>query len=323
MAIATNDSTPPTVLVTGGCGFIGTWVIRELRARGLSIVTYDTGTPPVRWRRILGSGFTSIPFVQGSLLDRTLLRRTIELQGVSHVIHLAALLTPACQQDPWEGAQVNLMGTLALFEEARRKPGRIQGFAYASSVAVYGGEPDHSTAGSPIPENQPETFYGAFKKATELMAHQYWRHHQVASIGIRPQVAYGPEREVGLTAGPSLAARAAADGGSYTIPYTGRIGYDYVEDVARAFVRGALETPSGANVVDLESSVASVEDIVTALTAVVPESRGKITIQGPSLPAYPPPIPHPISTLFPNWQSTSLSEGIRRTVEFYRKPTTN
>jgi nucleoside-diphosphate-sugar epimerase len=312
----------PTILVTGGCGFIGTWVLRELQSRSISSVVLDAGSAPERWNRILGAAASKIPLVQGSLLDRELVRHIFDEHQITHVIHLAALLTPACQRDPWEGCQVNVLGTVSLFEEARRCADRIRGFAYASSVAVYGDEPDH--AGNPanaLRENRPETFYGAFKKAAEGIAYQYWKHHQIHSVGIRPQVAYGPERDQGMTAGPSLAARAAASGQPYTIPYRGRIGYDYAEDVARSFVRAALETPPGAHVVDLESTEASVEEIVAAIEAAEPRSQSKIQIQGTALPAFPPPIPCPISTLFPDWKTTPLIEGIQRTVDFYRDTT--
>lgn len=306
-----------TVLVTGGCGFIGTWVVRELLARGLRVVVLDAGERPARWSRVIGTGSASVSLVQGSLLDRELLARVFAEYQVTQVIHLAALLTPACQSDPWEGCRVNVLGTVALLEQIRLSPIRIQGFSYASSVAVFGDEPDHSV-GVTAGKSQPLTFYGVFKKSVELIAAQYWREFQIASVGIRPQVAYGPEREVGLTAGPSLAARAAARGESYCISYTGRIGYDYVEDVARAFVRGALETPPGAPVVDLAGEVGDVTQIIAAIVAVVPDAAPRLSVSGPSIPAHLPPSPRPIATLYPDWKTTSLAEGIRRTVEFYR-----
>ena len=145
------------------------------------------------------------PLVCGSLLNRELLAHVFAAHHVTHVIHLAALLTPACQADPWEGCRVNVLGSVALLEQVRASAIRIQGFSYASSVAVFGDEPDHAS-GTADGVSEPPTFYGAFKKSAELIADQYWRYFQLASVGIRPQVAYGPERDVGLPAGPSLAA---------------------------------------------------------------------------------------------------------------------
>jgi UDP-glucose 4-epimerase len=306
------------VLVTGGGGFIGTWVLRELLNRGLRPVVLDTRQDEERWRRVLGAGITQIAFVSGGLLDRELLRRTADQHDVSRFIHLAALLTPACQQDPFAGCQVNVLGSVALFELARARASQLQGFSYASSYAVYGPEADDTGLGLTSADNRPPSFYGAFKMAVDLIAEQYWRHFGVASVGIRPHVVYGPERTVGLTAGPSQAARAAALGQAYTINYTGRVSYDYVEDVARAFVLAALDTPDGSVVVDLPGQSATTEEFVTVIDRVVPGSGARLTIDGPAIPSNIPPKPRYISQVFANWRATSLEDGVRATIEFYR-----
>ena len=310
-----------SVLVTGGGGFIGTWVLRELLSRGLRPVVFDVQKNDERWQRILGSDAANVAFVAGSLLDRGLLQRTADEQRVSHIIHLAALLTPNCQQDPYAGCEVNVLGSVALFELARACAGQIKGISYASSYAVYGPEADDNSLGLTAADNRPPSFYGAFKMAVDSIAEQYWRHFGIASVGIRPHVAYGPERTVGLTAGPSQACRAATLGESYSINYTGRVGYDYVEDVARAFVQSALETPRGATVVGLPSQLATTEEFVSVIDRVVPGAGSRITVDGPSIPSNIPPKPHYISELFPDWRATTLEEGVRMTVEFYRKQT--
>ena len=308
-----------TVLVTGGGGFIGTWVLRDLLSRGLIPVVFDVQKNNERWQRILGSDADRVCFVSGNLLDRPLLSSVAAEHQVTRVIHLAALLTPQCQQDPYGGCEVNVMGSVALFELIRNSGGRIRGISYASSYAVYGPEADDESLGLKASDNRPPSFYGAFKLAVDLIAEQYWRHFGIASVGIRPHVAYGPERTVGLTAGPSQAARAAALGQSYSINYRGRVGYDYVEDVALAFVRSALETPQGWAVVDLPSQLATTEEFVQIIDQVVPGSGAKIAIDGPTIPSNIPPKPRFISTLFPDWRPSSLEVGVRRTVEFYRK----
>lgn len=296
-----------TVLVTGGCGFIGSWVLRELLERGVRPVVIDTEPSPSRWDRLLGEDKQHIILTDASLLDRDQVRQVIEAHQVTHLIHLAALLTPACQQNPWIGGQVNVLGSLAVFDAARLS-GRIKAISYASSYAVYGPQEADST----------ESFYGAFKRSVDLIARQYWRHHGIASVAVRPHVVYGPERTIGLTAGPSLACRAAALGEPFTINYTGTIGYDYVQDVAQAFVRAAFEPPAGAVIVDLPSEPASTQRFVDLIEAAAPEARGTIRIDGPAIPTNVPPQPNYIQSLYPDWQPTPLAEGIARTISYYR-----
>ncbi|MFM8251564.1 MAG: NAD-dependent epimerase/dehydratase family protein [Planctomycetota bacterium] len=312
----------PTVLVTGGGGFIGTWVLRLLLERQHTVVALDRRFHADRAARILGPLATQVVSYEVDLTDRQQLLSICQQHRVTHLIHLAALLTPACQQDPWTGAQVNIMGSLALFEAARQLREPLQGFSYASSYAVYGPEvgddPAVSSAVNSSSINRPPSFYGAFKLAVDLIAEQYWRHFQIASVGIRPHVVYGPERDQGLTAGPSLATRAAVEGRPYAIGYRGRVAYDYVEDVALAFVRGALETPRRSLVVDLPGELATCEEFAAAIHAEVPGSADLISVAGDEIPANIPPTPNYIHHLFPDWRVTSLREGVRRTADFYR-----
>jgi nucleoside-diphosphate-sugar epimerase len=96
------------------------------------------------------------------------------------------------------------------------------------------------------------------------------------------------------------------------------VGYDYVEDVARAFVRAALETPPGASVVDLPGERASPEEFIAAIDAAAPGSGATLAVDGPAIASNVPTQPNFISTLFPDWEATPLAEGVRRTVNFYR-----
>lgn len=302
------------VLVTGASGFIGTWVLRELLQQGAQVVALDRHQATERWKRVLQASAEQVCFSNVSLTDRDALANLIQQHRVSHVIHLAALLTPDCQQDPFRGCQVNVLGSTAVFDAARVSGG-IQAICYASSYAVYS---DHPSSSSTAATQPPPMFYGAFKQAVDLIAEQYWRHFQLRSLAIRPHVVYGPERELGLTAGPSLACRAAVRGEPYTIGYTGRVGYDYVEDVAHAFVRGVLECPAGATIVDLPSEPATTEEFAHIITQLEPQAVGKIAICGPAIPPNIPPQSRPLAGVLSNWEATPLRSGILKTLEYYR-----
>ena len=95
--------------------------------------------------------------------------------------------------------------------------------------------------------------------------------------------------------------KAAVQGHDYRIGYTGTVAYDYVEDVARAFVRSALECPPGATVVDLPGERATTHDFANAIREVCPDSSSQLRVEGPQIPANVPATPHYITNLFSDW----------------------
>jgi nucleoside-diphosphate-sugar epimerase len=296
----------PCILVTGGHGFIGAWVLRELRRHDCRIVVLDLNPQLPAWARWPELTLADITVVPGELMTPNLLERTLEAHPISHVIHLIGLLTPACQQNPVRGAEVNVLGTLRLFELLRTRRAQLQGVSYASSYAVHG--PTGET------RSHPETFYGVYKRTVEMLADQYWRHFGISSVGLRPYVVYGAGREVGISAGPSLAARAAAFRQPYVCPFTGRVGLVFVEDVARAFVRCALATPQGAHAIDMPGEEVEVDELLDALEEIRPGSKQHLSASGPPLPATREEQPHLLNRLFADWQDTPWREGLRRTV---------
>src|SRR5436853_272198 len=101
------------------------------------------------------------------------------------------------------------LGAVNVFDAAKTRGIQV---AWASSAAVYSNEDD---GGTPVPNDAPGhplTFYGVHKQACEGLARIFWQEERVASIGIRPWIVYGPGRDTGLTASPTLAMAAAARG---------------------------------------------------------------------------------------------------------------
>ncbi|MBI3416072.1 MAG: NAD(P)-dependent oxidoreductase [Verrucomicrobia bacterium] len=307
----------PTVLVTGGSGFIGTWVIKELLGRDCRVVVFDLSDGGERWRKILGPARERITLVRGDILDEAALARALDEHFVSHVIHLVALLTPDCQRDPVRGCEINVLATTRLFELIRTRRQAIKGFSYASSISIYGSTNAEKVATS-VGELQPPSFYGAYKLANELIAHQYWLHYGVPSVGLRPPIVFGSGRETGQSAEPTHAVRAVARGESFKFTFSGGYAYEFVEDTARAFVRAALEVHSGAHVVDLPGQQTSIEEIVALLDRLQPGAAARLTITGEPLPQPAVKNSLTIEFFFPDWHATPLEEGFRRTLEFYR-----
>ena len=292
------------ILITGGGGFLGAWIARQLLQKNHRIRIFDLAIQTPIVSEIVGLHAQGIDWVQGDIRDTAAVERAAA--GCQAIIHLAALLTPPCQSNPVLGAQVNVIGTLNVFEAA--KAHTIKQVVYASSGAVFG-----SDSGS-IP--YPMTQYGTFKLACEGSARAYWSDAQIASIGFRPTIVYGPGREVGLTAGITLACREAVAGHAYTIGFTGQQDFLYVEDAAAAFVAAALTTYDGVHVFSLAGGTADVTDVIDAIHAVYPAAR--VSAAGPLVPMASVIEHTPYDDVLGEIPKTDLAKGIEKTLAYYR-----
>ena len=225
-------------LVTGALGCLGAWTLKALLDLDEEPVGYDLGSDDARLRLVLSDDECQrVTLVEGDVTDASAVGRALDDHGITHVVHLAALQVPFCRADPERGARVNVHGTVVLFDAIKTRLNRIRGLAYASSTAVYNAS-DHT----PAPESggkEPMTLYGVFKLANEGTAAIYAADHGVPSIGLRPFTVYGPGRDQGLTAGPTLAIAAAVRGEPYRIAFGGATQLHYAGDVARAFIWAA------------------------------------------------------------------------------------
>jgi UDP-glucose 4-epimerase len=292
------------VLVTGGSGFLGAWIVKRLAMSGHQIRIFDIAANKSLVTEIAGASADKAEWLTGDIVDPDHVHDATE--GCDAIVHLAGILTPDCRSDPIRGAKINLIGTLNVFEAARKRGvGRI---VYTSSAAVFGPTDGHTPC--------PDTHYGAFKLACEGSARAYWEDHRLGSFGFRPYVVYGPGRTTGLTAGPSLACRAAAKDQPYTIPYSGSAGLVYVDDVAAAYQAALSHKPDGAYVFNMPGVVASNEEVIAEIRRVVPGA--KIDIAGPALQFTPDIEQGDIDAVLPGLHRTGLGEGIRLTIAFHR-----
>jgi nucleoside-diphosphate-sugar epimerase len=304
-------------LVTGALGCVGAWTLKALIELGEDPVGFDVDTENARFRLVLTDEERErVTMVEGDVTDRDAVGRALDEHGITNVVHLAALQVPFCRADPERGARVNVHGTIVLFEAVKARLARIPGLAYASSTAVY-----NESDPSPAPESggtAPSSLYGVFKLANEGSARVYWHDDDVASIGIRPHVVYGPGRDQGLTSGPSLAMAAAARGEGYTIAYGGAAQYDFAPDVGRAFALAARSATEGSHVANFPGVPSTMQELVDAIEAAAPAIAGRMLWEEGQLP-FPESLQASLlERLIGPMRATSLTDGVRATVEHFR-----
>jgi UDP-glucuronate 4-epimerase len=307
----------PRTLVTGALGCIGAWTLKALVALGEAPVGFDLGSDDSRLLLVLSEEERArMTLLEGDVTDRGAVGRALDEHEITNVVHLAALQLPFCRADPERGARVNVHGTVVVLEAVKARLGRIRGLAYASSTAVY-----NVADPSPAPESggtTPSSLYGVFKLANEGTARVYWLEDDVASIGIRPYVVYGPGRDQGLTSGPSLAMAAAARGEGFTIAYGGTAQYDFAPDVGRAFALAARAATDGAHVANVPGVPSTMQEVVDAIESAAPAVAGRVFWEEGQLP-FPEALQGTLlERLIGPMKPTSLADGVRATVEHFR-----
>lgn len=308
---------PPGYLVTGAMGCIGAWVLYHLVRQGKRAVSFDLSDNRSRIDLLLDrqEQVDAITFVQGDLTDLSQVTNAVQSQGISHIIHLAALQVPFCRANPVLGAQVNVVGTVNIFEAARL--GGIQHLAYASSVAVYGPpSPEQSDQVSNDIQQLPMTLYGVYKVANEGTARVYWADHGISSTAIRPYTVYGVGRDQGMTSDPTRAMLAAAAGRSYHINFNGPCQYHYASDIALQCI-AASERPLGkAAVFNLGGKPITSTELITLIQAECPGAQ--ITAGTSRLPFPAGFDGSAYNEAFPDQTQTSLAQGIRQTIRQFQ-----
>jgi len=304
-------------LVTGALGCLGAWTLKALVDLGEEPVGFDLGADDSRLRLVLSEEERErVTLVSGDVTDAAAVGGVLDEHGITNVVHLAAMQVPFVRADPERGARVNVYGTVVVFEAIKARLNRIRGLAYASSSAVYNAS-DHS----PAPEaggTAPATLYGVFKLTNEGTARVYWHDDDVASIGIRPYIVYGPGRDQGLTSGASLAMAAAARGEGFTIAYGGTAQYDFAPDVGRAFALAARNATEGAHVANFPGVPSTMQEVVDAIEAAAPAVAGKVFWEEGQLP-FPESLEgRQLERLIGPMQLTPLADGVRATIERFR-----
>jgi UDP-glucuronate 4-epimerase len=300
-----------TWLVTGALGCIGAWILRTLVREDTAVVGFDLADDDSRLRLIMEPDeLGRVTLVRGDVTDLAQLERALDEHEVTHVVHLAALLIPLARADPPRAALVNVGATTNVFEAVKRRREQVRGLAYASSAAVYDVVDAEAAGRDEGAVGHPVTLYGVHKLANEGTARVYWVEDGVASTGLRPYIVYGPGRDTGMTAGPTLAMAAAVRGEPYTIGWSSRSTLNFAPDAARAFVDASRGATEGARVYNIPGQNVPMADVVAAIRAERPYAR--IGCDDVSLP-----FPEEFATGGLPAPVTPLADGVRETIELF------
>jgi UDP-glucuronate 4-epimerase len=328
------------VLVTGAAGFIGMHVARRLLADGRDVLGvdnlnayYDARLKERRVREL--NTFSNFQFEKLDIADRKGMADLFAAHGFSEVVHLAAQAGVRYSLvDPHAYADANLIGFLNVLEGCRHTGcGHL---IYASSSSVYGA---NTRMPFRVSDNvdHPLNFYGASKKANELMAHAYASLFALPATGLRFFTVYGPWGRPDMAMW--LFTDAIMQGRPLKLFNGGKMRRDftYIDDVVEALSRLVARPPvanpawSGDRPDPATSSAPwHVYNIgnsrpveVTEVVRLIEQAIGKPALRE-LLPMQPGDVPETYADVADLERAvgfrpkTSIEEGIRRFVDWFR-----
>ena len=180
------------VLVTGAGGFIASHLVEELVGRGAKVrafVRYNSRGDPGLLVQLPKQTLNEVEIIAGDLRDLPAVSEAC--QGISHVLHLGALIAiPYSYQHPAEVVETNVLGTMNVLLAARSA--NVERVVHTSTSEVYG-----TALYVPIDENHPlqgQSPYSASKIGADKLAESFYRSYNLPVVTIRPFNTYGPRQ---------------------------------------------------------------------------------------------------------------------------------
>ena len=234
-------------LVTGGGGFIGWRIVRNLLARGISVVAADLSFDACLRDRFEAASGAQFDFMACDVSEYSDVARCFRLHpDITHVIHAAYLMSAEVEANPHLGVRVNLLGMVNLFEAAINQ--RITRLVFTSSETVYGasqavyGERPVRESDYCAPSGHFFT-YGVMKLLNEFMAEKYVEKHGISIACARPPIVFGHGRKRGSVLWAEQFVSHPAVGKPVSLPFSAgnRDCWVYVDDCAEQLVRLSLK----------------------------------------------------------------------------------
>jgi nucleoside-diphosphate-sugar epimerase len=250
-----------SVLVTGGGGFIGRFLVEGLIDKGYSVVSIDRGLSPFR-------DHPKLTYYVADVSDVIAINKIFARHKPVAVIHLAALLADACEIDPVLAMRVNIDSTQYLLELSITHG--VEKFIFMSSAAVY-----HPDTPEPVREEdagKPVSYYGVTKYTGELIGLWYARKGLIDFRALRPTVVFGPGRFRGPSAEySSLILEKGLRGEKIIVRNPeDRVNYLYVRDTVNALIALLEAEKAPSRVYNAGGFVSKVIDFVELVKKYIP-----------------------------------------------------
>ena len=299
------------IVVTGGAGFIGSYVVKILLDKGHKVVVLDNLTSSKK-----ETVDSRAELVVGDIKDTVQSRKALE--GADAVIHMAGLIiVPESVKDPVKYCENNVIGTVAFLESMRKE--NVKKIIFSSSACVYG-NPQSLPIKEDAPVN-PDNPYGASKASIEAFLQSYHGVFGFDAVILRYFNPYGPgEMHIPETHAIPNFVKATLAKKPIPLYWKGEQIRDfiYIEDLAQAHVDVLPLSGFEFFNIGMEKGV-KVKDVLEEIFKI---AGYKVPIDDLGKRAGDVPANFASSEKFKkavSWKAkVGLNEGLAKTIEFYR-----
>jgi len=255
------------ILITGGAGFIGFSLAERLLEAEKEVVIFDINVNKVKDKA------KGIILEKGDVSKAKALDAVCEKYEFTAIFHLAAILPPLTEEEPYKAFKTNVEGTINVLDAARKH--NIKTIIYPSSATVFG--PDRTPPFTEEDLLDPWTIYSSFKLCTEIMGSIYSKRFGINFRAVRFPVVVGPGRDpfLGITRYPTQMVEEAVKGKPYVaevLPET-KIPIVFIDDAVQILINLWRSKDLHFEIVNVDGLWVTAQEIADGIKKIIPSAE--------------------------------------------------
>jgi nucleoside-diphosphate-sugar epimerase len=257
-----------TILITGGAGFIGRNLANRLIEAEQEVVVFDTNTDIIDFKN------EKITYIEGDIRNLDDLKKLCKKYEFTAIFHLASVLPPKSEENPYAAFKINVEGTINVLEIAREFS--IKNVIYPSSAQVFG--PDRKPPFTIEDLKNPWTVYSTYKICSEIIGSIFSKQYKSLSFrAVRFPIIVGPGRLrfSGITNYPIEMVEDALHG----VPYVAEVSPEtqipiiYIEDAVQILINLWRKEDLHFEIYDIDGLWVSAKELAEGIKKVIPSAE--------------------------------------------------
>jgi nucleoside-diphosphate-sugar epimerase len=255
-----------SILITGGAGFIGQNLAKRL-VEAEEVVIFDTNPEKI------DKPLDNMVIIKGDITNLNQLEEVFSNYNFTTVFHLAILMPPYTEEDPYKAFKVNVEGTMNVIKTACKHD--VENFIYPSSATVFG--PDRKPPFTIEDILDPWTVYSSFKICTEVIGSIYSKKYDINFRAVRFPIVVGPGRNpfLGITRYPTQMLDDAAKGKEYVAEISPETEFPiiYIDDAVQMLINLWRSKDIQFEIINVDGMWITAKELAEGIKKAIPSAK--------------------------------------------------